>query len=107
MCHRWPRVHPEVKMTTKQLISVHHILNFEPGKDKDPTPELDCQLAEIWKLMEKDVSIWYQRKNPFFFFVTTEVDKKLDHFSVKPGNTKGEIITVPLTSCLTDLESAV
>jgi hypothetical protein len=32
---------------------------------------------------------------------------KLDRFVNKAGNTKGESITVPLTYCLTGLESAV
>ena len=56
MCRRWPRVHPEVKMTTKQLISIHHMLNYEPGKDA--TPEVDCQLAEVWKIMDREVPTW-------------------------------------------------
>ncbi len=30
-----------------------------------------------------------------------------DHQTLKPGNTKGRSITVPLTSCLTGFESAV
>ena len=55
MCRRWPKIHPEVRMTTKQLISVHHMLSYEPGKDS--TPEIDCQLAEIWKTMDKEVPL--------------------------------------------------
>ena len=37
MCRRWSKIHPEVKLTMKQMISIHHMLNFEPGKD-DPSP---------------------------------------------------------------------
>ena len=58
MCRRWPKVHPEVRMTTKQLISIHHVLNYEPYKAGDATPEINCQLTEIWKMMDKEVSIW-------------------------------------------------
>ena len=38
----------------KQMISIHHMLNFEPGKD-DPSPELICYLAESLRNMEKEV----------------------------------------------------
>jgi len=55
MCRRWPKFHPEVRMTTKQLISVHHMLSYEP--DRDATPEIDCQLAEIWKTMDREVPL--------------------------------------------------
>ncbi len=34
-------------------------------------------------------------------------DRHREKTMVQPGNTKGGSITVPLTSCLTDLESAV
>merc|ERR1712137_966656 len=33
--------HPEIKLTPKQIISIHHMLNFEPGKD-EPSPEIVC-----------------------------------------------------------------
>ncbi len=55
MCRRWPKIHPELRMTTKQLISVHHMLSYEPGKDA--SPEIECQLADIWKSMDKEVPL--------------------------------------------------
>jgi hypothetical protein len=38
---------------------------------------------------------------------STVVDHQTNDSKVKAGNTKGESITVPLTSCLTGLEFAV
>ena len=36
------------------MLSIHHMLNFEPGKD-DPSPELLCYLSESLRNMEKEV----------------------------------------------------
>jgi hypothetical protein len=41
---------------------------------------------------------------------TGKIGAFIPHYNIlmsKPGNTKGESITVPLTSCLTGLKSAV
>ena len=45
MCRRWSKIHPEVKLTMKQMISIHHMLNFEPGKD-DPSPGMKFPFPE-------------------------------------------------------------
>ncbi len=42
----------------------------------------------------------------YFFFAFSRVER-VDVITVRARNTKGESITVPLTSCLTGLESAV
>jgi hypothetical protein len=44
----------------------------------------------------------YAGMTPFIFITDYNIIKEL--FKVKPGNTKGESITVPLTSCLTVLD---
>jgi hypothetical protein len=49
------------------------------------------------------VDIWYQ----FYKLCLFDNIGAIDAMNIKPGNTKGESITVPLTSCLTGLESAV
>ena len=62
MCRRWPKVHPDIRMTTKQLISVHHMLSYEPGRDA--SPEVDCQLTEIWKMMDREVPLLLLKEAP-------------------------------------------
>ena len=54
MVTKWQKIHPEIKLTPKQLISIHHMLNFEPGKD-EPSPEIVCYLTESLRKMDKDV----------------------------------------------------
>ena len=73
MCRRWPKIHPELRMTTKQLISVHHMLSYEPGKDA--SPEIDCQLAEIWKSMDKEVPLMPTVETPKEVFKQEDTDE--------------------------------
>ena len=54
MIARWQKIHPEIKLTPKQIISIHHMLNFEPGKD-EPSPEIVCYLTESLRKMDKEV----------------------------------------------------
>jgi hypothetical protein len=55
-----------------------------------------------WPLAAKYFFYPLQLK-PFFFLTVVQYE----HAIVRPGNTKGGSITLPLTSCLTGLESAV
>ncbi len=47
----------------------------------------------------------FSETNTLAYFAPKLVETKIEWFT--PGNTKGESISVPLTSCLTGLESAV
>ena len=65
MCKRWLKSNPDIRMTTKQLISIHRMLDYEnqpsagsTGNFKkvvDPSPEIICHMADVWKLMDKEV----------------------------------------------------
>jgi hypothetical protein len=57
-----------------------------------------------WKALEMCSSYFVLRAVSLLFFNHPNLAEKS---LVKPGNTKGGSITVPLTSCLTGLESAV
>ena len=54
MCKTWSKHHPDTKLTTKQLISIHRMLDYEIGRD-DPSPETVCQKVDIWRLLDKEV----------------------------------------------------
>ena len=74
MCKRWARIHPDIRLTTKQLVSIHHMLNFEPGKT-DPSPEVSCLLTEVFRILERDVP---KERSEFKQFETNE-DDLYDH----------------------------
>jgi len=50
---------------------------------------------------------WFKNKAPFTTASLASVSLGLKERRDKPGNAKGESITVPLTSCLTDLDLSV
>ena len=60
MCKRWLKVHPTIRMTTKQLISIHRMLDYEQqlvstgmnSSIPEPSPEIICHMADIWKLLD-------------------------------------------------------
>ncbi len=52
LCRRWQTSFPEMRMTAKQLISIHEMLTYDHSKSS-ATPEVECTLADVWKLMEK------------------------------------------------------
>lgn len=54
MYQRWQQNHPEIKLTLKQIVSIHHMLNFEPGKD-DPSPFIIFNLTEALRKLDKQV----------------------------------------------------
>ena len=64
MCKRWLKVHPDIRMTTKQLISIHRMLDFEGTymssnigiSSPEPSPEIICHMADVWKLLDKEIS---------------------------------------------------
>ena len=68
MIARWQKIHPEIKLTPKQIISIHHMLNFEPGKD-EPSPEIVCYLTESLRKMDKEVP---EQRREFVQFEPTE-----------------------------------
>ena len=72
MCRQWAERYPEAKMTNKQLISIHEMLNYDQhqvrqeegfsaanltqsllqvGEDA-ASPEVACALSDIWKTMD-------------------------------------------------------
>ena len=53
MCKRWAKTHPEARLTTKQLISIHRMLDYEVRDD--PSPETVCQKVDIWRLLDREV----------------------------------------------------
>ncbi len=55
LCKRWVANCPEMKMTAKQLISIHEMLTYDTSKSS-ASPEIECTLSDVWKLMEKSVS---------------------------------------------------
>ncbi len=55
LCKRWASRYPEMKMTAKQLISIHEMLTYDTSKCS-ASPEIECTLSDVWKLMEKNVS---------------------------------------------------
>lgn len=75
MIKRWAKIHPEIRMTAKQMISVHHMLNFEPGKD-DPSPEIVCYLTETLRHMDKEVPLLRAVDHPEFD--ESDFDHELD-----------------------------
>ncbi len=70
-------------------------------------------LKEILKEKERVVKFYIEtfraasieRERDILIFTETYIDSSIE--IDRPGNTKGESKTVPLTSCLTGLESAV
>ena len=69
MIQKWHQIHPEIRLTVKQIISIHHMLNFEPGKD-DPSPFIVCHLTESLRKMDRDV--------PENRRINSEFDEKFD-----------------------------
>ena len=55
MIQKWQQIHPEIKLTVKQIISIHHMLNYEPGKSIDPSPFVICHLTESLRKLEREV----------------------------------------------------
>ena len=55
MIQKWHQIHPEIKLTVKQIISIHHMLNYEPGKNIDPSPYIICHLTESLRKLEREV----------------------------------------------------
>ena len=64
MCKTWLKVHPDIRMTTKQLISIHRMLDYEhqpmlslgcSQANPEPSPEIVCHMADVWKLLDKEV----------------------------------------------------
>ncbi len=55
LCKKWAAQFPELKMTAKQLISIHEMLTYDTSKSS-ASPEIECTLSDVWKLMEKSVS---------------------------------------------------
>ncbi len=65
--------------------------------------DADVTSSNLWRSMVTPVSFDNQFEKLLVTHKPTIIKVKI----CKPGNTKGGSITVPLTSCLTDLESAV
>jgi hypothetical protein len=57
MCRQWQEKYPEARMTTKQLISIHEMLNYDQHlvSDNSASPEVICALSDIWKTMDNTV----------------------------------------------------
>ena len=54
MCKRWQESHSELKITTKQLISIYEMVTFNP-KRQDSNPEIACLYTDIWRQLERFV----------------------------------------------------
>eukprot|EP00094_Tigriopus_californicus_P000517 TCALIF_00501-PA protein Name:"Protein of unknown function" AED:0.04 eAED:0.04 QI:0/0.6/0.33/0.83/0.8/0.66/6/209/2301 len=52
LCQRWPLRYPEMKLTNKQLVSIHQLLTHNPQR-AEATPETAFTLADIWRMIEK------------------------------------------------------
>lgn len=52
LCQRWPLRYPEMKLTNKQLVSIHQLLTHNPNR-VEATPETAFTLADIWRMIEK------------------------------------------------------
>ena len=59
LCKRWSLNFSQFRMTTKQLISIHEMLTFDP-RFCDPSPVVACNAAESWKILENSLP---QRKS--------------------------------------------
>jgi hypothetical protein len=54
LCRRWTLSFPNLRMTSKQLISIHEMLTYDTSKSS-ASPEIECSLSDVWKLLEKSV----------------------------------------------------
>eukprot|EP00095_Tigriopus_kingsejongensis_P008318 snap_masked-scaffold871_size86487-processed-gene-0.14 protein:Tk08318 transcript:snap_masked-scaffold871_size86487-processed-gene-0.14-mRNA-1 annotation:"conserved hypothetical protein" len=52
LCQRWMSRYPNMKLTNKQLVSIHQLLGFDPQRS-EATPETICTLVDIWRTIEK------------------------------------------------------
>ena len=60
LCKRWTVNYPELRMTTKQLISIHEMLTFDP-KTSEASPVIACNLADTWRILDNSLP---ERKRP-------------------------------------------